>query len=69
MKALLVPLTHSYSDKLVLRRIQYFTTKTRCICCAKTFNLTIRLWPIPVPSNGKMLGGSEENNLPYICKI
>ena len=35
--------THSYSDKLVLRRIQYFITKTRCIVCAKTFNLTILL--------------------------
>ena len=60
MKAILVLGNDSYSDKLVLRRIQYFITKTRCIGCAKTFNLTILLQPIPVPSNGKMLGGSEK---------
>ena len=28
--------------------------------CTKNFNLTILLQPIPVPSHGKMLGGSEK---------
>ena len=56
----LMTVTHSYSEKLVLRRIQYFITKTRCIGCAKTFNLTVLLLPIPVSSNGKTLGGSEQ---------
>ena len=39
----LCPVTRYYSDELVLRRTQYFITKTRCIGCAKTFNLTLLL--------------------------
>ena len=42
-KPYLCPVTHSYSDILVLRKIQYFITKTWCIGCAKNFNLTILL--------------------------
>ena len=37
-KPYLCLVTHSYSDKLVLRRIQYFITKIWCIGCAQNFN-------------------------------
>ena len=42
-KPYLCPIIHSYSDKLVLRRIQYFIAKIWSISCAKNFNLTILL--------------------------
>ena len=42
-KPYLCLVTHSYSDKLVLRRIQCFITNIWCIVCAQIFNLTILL--------------------------
>ena len=60
MKAILIPGNHSYSDELLLRRIQYFTTEMWCIGCTENFNLTLMLWAIPTSTNIKMLGGSEE---------
>ena len=53
-------ITHSFSNKPVLRRIQYFIIKIWCIGYAQKFNLTEILWPIPTPTNNKMLGESEK---------
>ena len=59
VKAILV--THFYSDKLVLRRIQYFITNIWCIGCAEIFNVTISFiaW-IPIPTHDEMSEGSVE---------
>ena len=54
-------ITHSYSDKLVLRKIQYFIINIWCIGCAQIFNLTILLQPIPIPTHDEMLVVSVEN--------
>ena len=59
-KPYLCLVTHSYSDKLVLRRIQYFIANIWCIDCAQIFNFTIFLEPIPIPTHDEMSVGSVE---------
>ena len=59
-KPYLCPVTHSYSDKLVLGRIQYFITNIWCIGCAQIFNLAILLYQIPIPTHDEMSVGSVE---------
>ena len=57
--------THSCSDKLVLN-IQYFITQIWCIGCAQSYDLTLILQPIPIPTNKKVLRGSEEKIMCHI---